>query len=106
MTLALSNLIDNALKYSPRGSPITLRVGKTQSEGWMEVVDHGNGLSADEISHVFEKFYRAGDAQKAPGAGLGLYLVRSIALRQGGEIEVSSTPGKGSRFRIRLALVA
>ena len=106
MTLALSNLIDNALKYSPRGSPITLRVGKTQSEGWMEVVDHGNGLSADEISHVFEKFYRAGDAQKAPGAGLGLYLVRSIALRQGGEIEVSSTPGKGSRFRLRLALVA
>ena len=106
LTLALSNLIDNALKYSPRGSPITLRVGKTQSDGWLEVEDHGNGLSMDEIDHVFDKFYRGDDAQKAPGAGLGLYLVRSIARRQGGEIEVESTVGKGSRFRLRLALVA
>ena len=106
MTLALSNLIDNALKYSPRGNPITLRVGKTQSDGWLEVEDHGNGLSMDEIDHVFDKFYRGGDAQKAPGAGLGLYLVRSIARRQGGEIEVESTVGEGSRFRLRLALVA
>jgi signal transduction histidine kinase len=105
MTLALSNLIDNALKYSPLESQITLRVGTTQVDGWIEVEDHGNGLSADEIGHIFEKFYRGGDAQKAPGAGLGLYLVRSIARRQGGEIEVESTLGKGSRFRLRLALV-
>ena len=106
MTLALSNLIDNALKYSPLESPITLRVGKTQSDGWIEVQDHGIGLSADEMAHVFEKFYRGGDAQKAPGAGLGLYLVRSIAHQQGGEVEVESKPGKGSRFRLRLALLA
>lgn len=106
MTLALSNLIDNALKYSPKGSSITLRVGKIQGDGWIEVEDCGNGLSADEIGHVFDKFYRGGDAQKAPGTGLGLYLVRSIARRQGGEIEVESTPGKGSKFRLRLALVA
>lgn len=105
MTLALSNLIDNALKYAPTGSPITLRVGKTQGDGWIEVQDQGIGLSADEITHVFEKFYRGGDAQKTPGAGLGLYLVRSIARDQGGEVEVESTPCKGSRFRLCLALL-
>lgn len=106
MTLVLSNLIDNALKYSPFGSPITLRVGTTQSESWIEVQDLGHGLSADQISHVFDKFYRGDDAQKVPGAGLGLYLVRTIARRQGGDVEVASKPGKGSRFRVRLPLMA
>ncbi len=106
LILALSNLIDNALKYSPLGSPITLRVSKTQGDGWIEVQDHGVGLSTDDITHIFDKFYRGGDAQKVPGAGLGLYLVRSIARQQGGEIEVESTLGNGSRFRLRLALVA
>lgn len=105
MSLALSNLIDNAIKYSPLGSPITLRVGQSHETGWIEVEDHGVGVSANEIGLIFDKFYRSGDAQIVPGAGLGLYLVRTIARSQGGEIDVESKPGKGSRFRIWFALV-
>jgi signal transduction histidine kinase len=106
LSLALSNLIDNALKYSPLGSPITLRVGITHGDAWIEVQDHGSGLSADQITHVFDKFYRGDDAQKAPGAGLGLHLVRTIARSQGGDVELESKLGKGSRFRMRLRLEA
>lgn len=105
MALALSNLIDNAIKYSPLGNPITLRVGKTKGDGWIEVEDRGAGIQATEIGQIFDKFYRSGDAQKMPGAGLGLYLVRTIARSQGGEVDVESKPGEGSRFRIWFALV-
>ena len=104
--LALSNLIDNAIKYSPLGQPMTLRVGKTPEAGWVEVEDGGVGVSAGEIDAIFEKFYRGSrDVQNVPGVGLGLYLVRTIAHAHGGEVEVQSTPGKGSRFRLRLPLV-
>lgn len=105
MSLALSNLIDNAIKYSPLGSPITLRVGQSHETGWIEVEDHGVGISMKEIGQIFDKFYRSGDAQIVPGAGLGLYLVRTIVRSQGGDIDVESKPGKGSRFRIWFALV-
>lgn len=104
MELVLSNLIDNALKYSPPGSPITLRVGTTAGDGWIEVEDHGVGIAPGEIGTVFDKFYRSDDAQTVPGAGLGLYLVRRILHEHGGEVDVVSQPGKGSRFRMRLPL--
>lgn len=104
MELVLSNLVDNALKYSPPGSPITLRVGTAAGEGWIEVEDHGVGIAPEEIEKIFDKFYRSGDAQTAPGAGLGLYLVHRIVREHGGEVGVVSEPGKGSRFRVRLPL--
>jgi signal transduction histidine kinase len=104
MELALSNLIDNALKYSPPGGPITLRVGTTAGNGWIEVEDHGVGIAPNEIETIFDKFYRGGDAQTVPGAGLGLHLVRRIVREHGGEVGVVSQPGKGSRFRVRLPL--
>ena len=106
MRLALSNLIDNAIKYAPRGSPMTLRVGNNQNEGWIEVEDIGIGIAAKEMGQIFDKFFRGSDAQTTPGAGLGLYLVRTIVRRQGGEVDIESTLGKGSLFRVRLALVA
>lgn len=102
MELVLSNLIDNALKYSPPGSRITMRVGTTADNGWIEVEDSGVGIAPDEIGTIFDKFYRSDDAQTVPGAGLGLYLVRRILHEHGGEVEVVSQPGKGSRFRVRL----
>jgi signal transduction histidine kinase len=105
LALALSNLIDNAIKYSPLGALIMLRVGKTQTDGWIEVEDCGVGVSQSEVENIFDKFYRSGDAQSVPGAGLGLHLVRTIARNQGGEVGVESTPGKGSRFRLRLKLI-
>lgn len=105
MALALSNLIDNAIKYSPLASPITLRVGKTNGKAWIEVQDLGTGIKAQDLAQIFDKFYRSSDAHTVLGAGLGLYLVRSIAHSVGGEVDVSSEQGKGSRFRITVSLV-
>ena len=104
VALVLSNLIDNAIKYSPPGRPITLRLGRTKSEGWLEVEDQGVGIDAADQGAIFDKFYRSGAAQTVPGAGLGLYLVRAIAHSQGGEVTVESQSGKGSRFNLRLPL--
>lgn len=105
VALALSNLIDNAIKYSPVGSHITLRVGKTAKHGWIEIEDQGMGMEHKEMTSIFGKFYRSGEAQHLPGAGLGLYLVRTIAHSQGGEVTVESHPGQGARFRLHLALM-
>lgn len=105
VALALSNLIDNAIKYAPLSSPVTLRVGRTGQNGWIEVVDRGAGISSQEMALIFDKFYRSAEAQKVSGAGLGLHLVRSIAHSHGGEVVVTSTPGQGAVFRLRLALV-
>ncbi len=105
VALALSNLIDNAVKYSTRGSPITIRVGKTGANGWIEIEDEGIGVAPKEMALIFDKFYRSGDAQGMPGAGLGLYLVRTIAHSQGGKVSVESFPHQGSRFRLYLKLM-
>jgi signal transduction histidine kinase len=105
VALALSNLIDNAVKYSTRGSPITIRVGKTGANGWIEIEDEGIGVAPKEMALIFDKFYRSGDAQGMPGAGLGLYLVRTIAHSQGGKVSVESFPHQGSRFRLYLELM-
>jgi signal transduction histidine kinase len=105
VALALSNLIDNAIKYSPAGSLISLGVKRSGTNGWIEVADQGIGVATKEIALIFDKFYRSGNAQRVPGAGLGLYLVRTIAHSQGGEVSVESGTGQGSRFRLRLALV-
>ena len=102
--LVLSNLIDNALKYSTPDDPVTLRVGTSAGVGWFEVEDHGAGIAAEEIERIFDKFYRSGDAQTVPGAGLGLYLVRRIVREHGGEVDLVSQLGLGSRFRVRLPL--
>ncbi len=104
MVLVLSNLLDNALKYSPSGSPITLRVRKSNNHASIEVEDCGTGIPTEAINKIFNKFYRAGDAQSVPGAGLGLYLAQIITHRQGGQIDVVSEAGKGACFRVRLPL--
>ena len=71
----------------------------------LEVADHGIGIARSEQSKIFEKFYRAGDplVHNTKGSGLGLSLVRHITHAHGGEVEVESTPGKGSRFTLIVA---
>ena len=102
--LALSNLIDNAIKYSAPGGLVSVRVGKNRDQGWIEVHDSGVGIAAKDIAQIFDKFYRSDDVHTVPGAGLGLYLVRTVIRNQGGDIEVESKPGRGSRFRLNLPL--
>lgn len=101
----LHNLVSNALKYSPTGSPVEVTVAREGEEAVLMVVDHGIGISAEELRHLFAPFRRTGKARDtAPGVGLGLSVARRIVEAHGGRIEVDSRPGVGSTFRVRLPL--
>ena len=101
------NLLSNAAKYSPPGTPITLRATRHGDRVRIEVVDHGYGIHPDDLPRIFEKFGRGRDlaGQKSPGVGLGLYLSRRIALTHGSDLTVDSTPGVGSVFGFELQVV-
>ena len=104
----LDNLLDNAAKYSPPGSPIVLRVEGTASEAVIAVVDRGPGIAAQELGQIFDPFFRSDQARwdGKPGEGLGLAISRRFALLAGGRLEVDSQPGSGSAFRLVLPRVA
>jgi PAS domain S-box-containing protein len=104
----VSNLVNNAVKYSPDGGTVTL---STRSEGayaLVSVADTGLGIPPDEIGHVFERFrrVRSGAAQSIPGTGLGLTIVKQIVEMHGGKIWVESAVGHGSAFHFTVPLVA
>ncbi|HLY66048.1 MAG TPA: ATP-binding protein, partial [Chloroflexota bacterium] len=104
---ALSNLVGNAIKYSPEGGEVTVRVGTDQSNGTEEVVvsvkDGGIGIPAGEVGRIFERFQRGSNVpQGLSGSGVGLPYVRQIVVEHGGAIVVDSKPGEGSVFTIRL----
>jgi signal transduction histidine kinase len=97
-----SILLDNALRYTPEGGKVT--VATREKNGWveLEISDTGVGISEDELPLIFERFYRADPSRATGGAGLGLSIARQIAEAHGGKIEVKSTPGEGSTFRLLL----
>jgi signal transduction histidine kinase len=100
---AVLNLIDNATKYAGDESKvIDVRLRQTSQSVVIEVQDHGVGICADDLAHIFEPYYRAqfSDTQTRRGAGLGLTLVQQIVASHGGKIEVDSKPGAGSTFRL------
>jgi two-component system phosphate regulon sensor histidine kinase PhoR len=99
---SLINLIENAIKYSPETKIIDLSTGKDGEYGFVEVTDHGIGISADKQSKIFDKFYRIteGDIYKVQGAGLGLSIVKHIMESHEGRVDIKSTVGKGSAFRL------
>jgi heavy metal sensor kinase len=99
---ALTNLLDNAIKYTPSGGTITLSVDEGGKGVIISVSDTGRGIAADDIPHIFDRFYRADKSRSGPGAGLGLSLVLAIVEALGGDIQVSSSPGAGSTFTIVL----
>jgi signal transduction histidine kinase len=107
MAQALTNLIANAIKYSPAKTEITVAAREEGRPGLLvEVSDHGYGIAADVLPHIFEKFYRVPSVQDTdvPGTGLGLALVREIVELHGGRVTVYSEPGIGSTFSVRLPL--
>jgi two-component system sensor histidine kinase KdpD len=99
----LANLIENALKFSPTGMPVHIRVTATRKEAIVRVVDQGPGLGEDDLERVFEPFYRRGDPQS--GAGLGLAIARGFAEANGGRVWAESRPDQGTSFALALPVV-
>lgn len=98
-------LIDNAVKYSPSGSQISIRSDKKDKSVYISVSDEGQGIEAAQLPRIFERFYRADTSrnkEKAAGYGLGLAIAKNIVELHNGHIEVKSAPGKGSTFTIYL----
>lgn len=101
---ALVNLLDNALKYSPGGTPIEIASRAIDSRIEFAVRDRGRGIPAGEETRVFESFYRCTEGARTEGAGLGLAVVRAIAHAHGGEAEARQRIGGGAEFVLRLPL--
>jgi two-component system OmpR family sensor kinase len=101
----LLNLVANAANHTPAGTPIEISARVEGGEALIEVADHGDGLTPEDATRVFERFFRV-DAARARGdgggSGLGLAIVAAIVDAHGGRVEVESTPGHGARFRVRL----
>lgn len=99
----LTNLISNAIKYSPSGERVEVVLESRGEELVLSVTDHGMGISEEDTARLFEPFRRVGlSKEMIPGVGLGLFVVRRIVEAHGGRIEVQSSPGKGSTFRVFL----
>lgn len=106
LEVVLYNLAQNAIKYSPRGGPVTVHIEQQAAQAVIQIKDQGIGIPDEAQSQVFQRFYRANNAiqQHIGGTGIGLYLVKEIVTRHGGMVAVSSMEGYGSTFTIRLPL--
>jgi two-component system sensor histidine kinase KdpD len=98
------NLLENAVKYTPAGTPIEVSATADDKTIVVEVSDHGPGLPPSDLERVFEKFYRTSDSTKRPGAGLGLAICRGIIELHGGKIYAENRPDGGAVFRFTLPL--
>lgn len=104
LTNMLSNLIDNAIKYSGQKTQITIKVDKNNGIYSFSITDNGQGIPTDKQVHIFDKFYRvsSGNIHNVKGYGLGLFYVKAMAEKHGGSVSVKSSPGKGSTFTIQI----
>jgi signal transduction histidine kinase len=102
----ISNLLENAIKYSPDGGKIQCIVAVADGEAHLTVIDHGVGIEASELPRLFNRFERIQNQRTShvSGAGIGLYLSRELARQHGGDIRVESQPGTGSTFTLVLPL--
>ena len=98
----LSNLLDNAIKYTPSGGTVTVSVSEDDTQVIISVKDTGCGISPSDLPRVFERFYRSDQSRSQSGIGLGLSLARAIARAHGGEITATSAPNQGSTFTVTL----
>ena len=106
----MTNLIGNALRYSPEGSPLEIVVGSDggRQVGWFEIVDHGEGIPEQFRTKIFDRFWRADNSRnrETGGSGLGLSIVQSIVSAHRGSVAATETPGGGATFRVELPLAA
>ncbi len=106
LVIALTNLLDNAITYSPENTRVTVAVRDHDEVAEIRVADEGVGIAQPDQQRIFERFYRVDPARSRArgGAGLGLAIVKHIATNHGGEVQVWSEPGSGSTFTIRLPI--
>lgn len=106
LQMMVSNLLENALKYSPKENPVQVLLNKQTDRAILKVADCGPGIPDDEKKKVFTKFYRVGNdaTKKAKGTGLGLFLVQKIIFTHKGQINLTDNPGGGSIFAVTLPL--
>ena len=101
---AIANLLTNALRHTPAGTPIEVGVRLSDGAAVLSVRDHGPGLAPEALAHVFDRFWQADEARVGSGAGLGLAIVASVAAEHGGTTTVANAPGGGAIFTISLPL--
>jgi signal transduction histidine kinase len=104
ITEMVTNLLFNAIKYTPTGGTVHLQAGARGEQVRIDVTDTGIGIPTEELEHVFDEFFRASNVAKSQkeGSGLGLSIVNQIVKRHGGTITVQSDEGRGSTFTVRL----
>jgi len=104
---ALANLLDNAVKFAPTGSPVTVSAGRMDGWAWVALRDHGEGISAEDQIRIFDRFWRKdrSRSRSSGGSGLGLSIVRGIAELHSGFVRVSSRPGRGAVFVLWLPML-
>lgn len=101
----VTNLVGNAVRHTPPGTPVRIGVGTVDGHGVIEVADQGPGLTPEQATRVFERFYRVDASrsrQEGGGAGLGLAIVSALVAAHSGDVQVESRPGSGAVFRVRL----
>jgi heavy metal sensor kinase len=103
---ALINLVDNAIKFTPVGGRVRVRVSATADEAVCDVVDSGPGVPPDARDHIFDRFYRFGDAASPRGTGLGLSIARGAVEANGGRLTLAASSAAGSTFRIAMPRMA
>ena len=98
---AVNNLLDNAVKFAGTEQPIEVRL----HDGELEIRDHGPGIDADELPHIFDRFFRGARSRALPGSGLGLAIVRQVAELHAGSVSVAAAPGGGTIVRMRVQVL-
>ncbi len=98
----VSNLLDNALKYTPAGGEVRVALREQAQRVLLTIEDTGVGIAANDLPHIFQRFYRCDASRSGPGIGLGLSLALAFVRAHGGDITAASTPGLGSRFAVAL----
>jgi two-component system sensor histidine kinase MprB len=95
---AITNVLDNAAKWSPTDGTVTVRL----ADGVLTVDDEGPGIKEEDRPHVFERFWRAAESRTMPGSGLGLSIVAQVAERHSGQVEIDTSPAGGTRMILTL----